>query len=257
MNQIVFITGATSGIGAATSHVFAKKGFDLVINGRRVKKLDKLKSKLESKYAVKVKTLPFDVQNKKEVKKAFKSLKGDWQKVDILVNNAGLAKGKDSFEKCNVEDWETMVQTNVMGLLYVSRLVAEQMVKRGKGHIINVCSSAGHEVYPGGNVYCASKFAVDALTKSMRLDLYSKGLKISQVSPGHVEETEFALTRFEGDKQKANIYSDFNPLTSKDVGKAIYYIASQPAHVNIQDIVMFGSMQASNNHIDRSGRKFN
>ena len=255
MNRIVLITGATSGIGKASAKIFAKNGFDIIATGRRNKRLEETKQKLEAKYGIKVLPLNFDVRNRKEVKKSIEGIPNKWKKIDILLNNAGLAKGYSPIDKGNIDDWETMMNTNVLGLLYVSKIVSKMMIHNKKGHIINICSTAGHEVYPNGNVYCASKHAVDAITKSMRLDFYQHGLRVSQVSPGHVEETEFAMVRFDGDKKKASIYSDFLPLTSKDVAKTVYFIASQPSHVNIQDVLMMGTQQASSNFIDRSGRK--
>jgi len=255
MSRKVLITGASSGIGKATAEKFGKHGFDLIITGRRADKLKSVADKIRRKYAVTVLELPFDIRNNKEVKKALSKIKGPWKPVDILINNAGLAKGFHEIHEGKLEDWETMIDTNVKGLLYVTRIIAPQMVKRGKGHIINVASTAGKEVYPKGNVYCATKHAVDALTKSIRLDLHKYGLRVSQVAPGHVEDTEFALVRFDGDKAKASIYEDFKPVNSKDIAKIIYFIASQPKHVNIQDILVMGTQQASSNFINRSGRK--
>ena len=255
MNKIVLITGATSGIGKASAKIFAKNGYDLIITGRRSNRLEESKKKLEVKYGVKVLPLKFDVRKRKEVKKSLEAIPTKWKKIDILLNNAGLAKGFSSIDEGNIDDWETMINTNVLGLLYVSKIVSKLMIKNKSGHIINICSTAGHEVYPNGNVYCASKHAVDAITKSMRLDFYKHGLRVSQVSPGHVEETEFALVRFDGDEKKSKIYSDFTPLSSKDVARTVYYIAKQPKHVNIQNVLMMGTQQASSNFIDRSGRK--
>ncbi|MGB4840915.1 MAG: SDR family NAD(P)-dependent oxidoreductase [Saprospiraceae bacterium] len=253
----VMITGATSGIGNANAKIFAKNGFNLIITGRRKEKLDELKKKLTNKYSIHIISLCFDIRNQAEVKKAWKSLKPEWKQLDILINNAGLAKGFQPIHEGNSDDWEVMIDTNVKGLLYITRLVSQEMVKNKKGHIINLCSSAGHEVYPNGNVYCATKFAVDALTKSMRLDLYKFGIRVSQVSPGHVEETEFALVRFDGDENKAKIYEDFTPLKSKDVAEIIYFVGTRQKHINIQDILVMGTQQASNNYIDRSGRLIN
>lgn len=254
-SKIVMITGATSGIGKATASRFAKQGYNLIITGRRSEILQELKKKFKRKYAIKVQTLNFDIRDASATKKAYNSLEASWKKIDILINNAGLAKGFDAIHKGKLSDWETMIDTNLKGLLYITRLVAPGMVKRKSGHIINICSTAGHETYPKGNVYSATKHGVDALTKSMRLDLTEFGIKISQISPGHVEETEFALNRFNGDTKKARIYDDFNPLKSSDVARTIYFVATQPKHVNIQDVLMMGSQQASSNYIDRSGRK--
>lgn len=254
-SKIVLITGATSGIGKATSAKFAKQGYNLILTGRRLSILEELKKKYKRKYAIKVKIISFDVRDSAATKKAISSLDSHWKKVDILINNAGLAKGFDPIHKGKISDWETMIDTNIKGLLYMTRLISPGMVKRCSGHIINICSTAGHEVYPKGNVYCATKHAVDALTKGMRLDLSQYKIKVSQISPGAVEETEFALNRFDGDTEKSKIYEDYNPLTSRDVARTIYFVATQPAHVNIQDVLMMGTQQASSTVIDRSGRK--
>ena len=171
-----------------------------------------------------------------------------------MINNAGLAKGLTPIHKGKISDWEQMIDTNIKGLLYITRLVSPRMVKAKKGHILNVCSTAGHEVYPNGNVYSSTKYAVDALTKSIRLDLHQHGIRVSQVSPGHVEETEFAKVRFDGDQEKAKIYEDFTPLSSKDVAEVIQFIVTRKRHINIQDVLMMGTQQASSNFIDRSGR---
>jgi NADP-dependent 3-hydroxy acid dehydrogenase YdfG len=171
-----------------------------------------------------------------------------------LLNNAGKAKGLAPIQEGQLEHWEEMIDTNIKGLLYLTRAVAPLMAERGSGHIINISSTAGKEVYPNGNVYCATKYAVEALTKAMRIDLHKYNIRVSQVAPGHVEETEFALVRFDGDAEKAKIYEDFQPLTSKDVAEAIYFIASRPSHVNIQDVLMMGTQQASSTIIDKSGR---
>jgi NADP-dependent 3-hydroxy acid dehydrogenase YdfG len=248
------ITGATSGIGRATALMFADAGYPLIITGRRSDRLLSLAEILSDK--TKVHTLPFDIRDSDACMEAVSSLPETWSKVDILINNAGLAQGFAPVQSGDFSHWDNMIDTNVKGLLYMSRLVSPQMVKRESGHIINVCSTAGKEVYPNGNVYCATKFAVDALTKSMRLDLHEHGIKVSQVSPGHVEETEFARVRFDWDIERAKIYNDFNPLKSSDVADAIFYMATRPPHVNVQDILLMGSQQAGNNHIDRSGRKY-
>jgi NADP-dependent 3-hydroxy acid dehydrogenase YdfG len=255
-SKIVMITGATSGIGSATAKIFAKNGYHLIITGRRKEKLEEVKNKLVRKYGVDIVTLCFDIRNLSAVKKAVKSLKPDWKKIDLLINNAGLAKGFAPIHEGETDDWDTMIDTNIKGLLYITRMISPEMVKNAKGHIINICSTAGHEVYPNGNVYSATKYAVDALTKSMRLDLYKHGIRVSQISPGHVEETEFALVRFDGDQKKASIYEDFTPLKSKDVAETIYFVATRPRHVNIQDVLIMGTQQAGSNFIDRSGRKY-
>lgn len=254
LSRIAMITGATSGIGNATAKIFAKNGYPLIITGRRKERLEEIKSKLHKKYGIQIITLCFDIMDPRATRKAFKSLPESWKNIEILINNAGLAKGLHAIHEGRLEDWETMINTNIKGLLYITRLVSPEMVKNKKGHIINICSTAGHEVYPKGNVYSATKFAVNALTKSMRLDLYTHGIRVSQISPGHVEETEFALVRFEGDAERAKIYNDFTPLTSKDVAEIIYFTATRPKHVNIQDVLVMGTQQAGSNFIDRSGR---
>ncbi len=254
MSKIALITGASAGIGKATAERFAKNGYDLIITGRRRVKLQQFAKKITIKYAVRVLDLTFDIRSFKEVKKALSSIKSNWKPIDVLVNNAGLAKGFHEIHEGIIEDWETMIDTNVKGLLYMTRLITPQMVKRKKGHIINIASIAGKEVYPKGNVYCASKHAVDALTKAIRLDLHKYNIRVSQVAPGHVEETEFAIVRFEGDEKKAKIYEDFTPVNAKDISKIVYFIASQPKHVNIQDVLVMGTQQASSNSIHRSGR---
>lgn len=253
--KTVLVTGATSGIGKATATLFAKRGYNVIITGRRKDKLEALKLKFKKKYAVKARVLCFDIRDKEATTKAWNSLIGTQKNIDILINNAGLAKGLAPIHKGKLEHWEQMIDTNIKGLLYITRLVSPKMVKARKGHIINVCSTAGHDVYPNGNVYSATKYAVDALTKSISLDLHKYGIRVGQISPGHVEETEFAKVRFDGDEKKADIYQDFNPLTSKDVAEIIFFMTRQKAHVNIQDLLVMGTQQASASQIDRSGRK--
>ncbi len=252
----MLITGATAGIGLATARIFAQHGHNLVLTGRRQDRLEKIRDQLDVGEQVDIGILRFDVRDSHACEEALGLLKDKNFHVDILINNAGLAKGYDAIHEGKWEDWNQMIDTNIKGLLYMTRLVSEGMVNRGSGHIINVCSIAGKEVYPKGNVYCATKHAVDALTRATRLDLYEHGIKVSQVSPGHVEETEFASVRFDGDEEKAAIYTDFNPLTARDVADTIYYIATRPHHVNIQDVVLFGAQQANGNFISRSGRLF-
>ena len=254
-SKTALITGATSGIGKATAIAFAQNKYNLIITGRRQKKLDSLTKKLSKKYKIKILPLCFDVRDKADVKKALKNLKGPWRKLDVLVNNAGLAKGFGPINAGDIDDWEIMIDTNLKGLLYVTRMISPLMVKQKSGHIINVASIAGKEVYPNGNVYCATKHAVDALTKGMRIDLHKHGIRVGQVAPGHVESTEFALVRYDGDKEKSKIYEDFIPVNSKDIANVIYFMAAQPKHVNIQDVLVMGTQQASATIINRSGRK--
>jgi NADP-dependent 3-hydroxy acid dehydrogenase YdfG len=253
--KTVLITGATAGIGRATADLFAKNGFRVIITGRRLDRLEQQKERYQKEFNSHVHLLHFDVRDLDAVKEAIGNLPEEWRQVDILINNAGLSRGLAPIHEGKPEDWDTMIDTNIKGLLYMTRAIAPQMVARKSGHIINVASSAGKEVYPGGNVYCATKFAVDALTKSMRLDLFKHNVRVSQVSPGHVEETEFARVRFDWDVEKAAaVYENFQPLKASDVADAIYYIATRPPHVNIQDIFMFSTQQAGSNFIDRSGR---
>lgn len=252
--MLVLITGATSGIGKASAEVFAQHGHRLILTGRRVERLVALSKQLTTDFGTDILILPFDVRDSGAVEGALSKLPDAYQDIDILINNAGLAKGLAPIHEGDLNHWEAMIDTNIKGLLYVSRVVTKGMVKRRKGMVINVCSSAGRETYPNGNVYCATKFAVDALTKSMRFDLYEYNIRVGQVSPGHVEETEFALTRFDGDADRAKIYGDFQPLKSSDVADAIYFMATRPPHVNIQDVQMFASQQASSTVINRSGR---
>ena len=253
-DKTILITGATSGIGRATAIKFAEHGFKIIITGRREERLETLKSEFENTYNTKVKTLHFDVRNQEEVKSMINNLEEEWRNIDVLINNAGLAKGYAPIHEGDIDHWDTMIDTNIKGLLYLTRAVAPHMVAKKSGHIINVCSTAGKEVYSNGNVYCATKHAVDSLTKAMRLDLYKHNIRVGQVSPAHVEETEFAVVRFE-DAEKAKIYNDFQPLKSSDVADAIFYIANTPPHVNVQDILLMGKQQANSSNIDRSGRE--
>ncbi|WP_236980086.1 SDR family NAD(P)-dependent oxidoreductase [Membranihabitans maritimus] len=248
----ILITGATSGIGRATANLLATKNHHLILTGRRQEKLEKLKRQLENEHEILVDILTFDVRNVEEVETALNFLPD--QKIDVLVNNAGLAKGFSEIHEGNLQHWEQMIDTNIKGLLYVSRIVSKWMVKNKSGQIINICSVAGKEPYPNGNVYCATKHAVDALTKTMRIDLHKYNIRVGQVSPGHVEETEFALVRFDGDEERSKIYEDFQPLKSSDVAEIIEFMISRPPHVNIQDVDVFGTQQATATIVDRSGK---
>jgi len=251
--KIALITGATSGIGLATAKAFAHAGWKLIITGRRAELLDAVKQELTD-LGAEVISLNFDVRDNSAVTAAINGLPEEWHSIDLLVNNAGKAKGLSEIQDGSLEHWEEMIDTNLKGLLYLTRCVSPLMVAQHKGHIINIGSIAGKEPYPMGNVYCASKAAVDMLTRAMRMDLYKYNIRVSQIAPGHVEETEFALVRFDGDADRAKIYNDFQPLTSTDVANTIFYMATQPSHVNIQDVVIYGTQQASATIIDRSGR---
>lgn len=242
MKKIALITGATSGIGEATAYEFAKHGIHLILCGRRLKRLTTLKETLERLTEVHI--LNFDVRDKVETFKAIKSLPERFKNIDILINNAGNAHGLDPINEGSVDDWDAMMDINVKGLLYVSKAVIHQMTERKTGHIINIGSSAGKEVYPKGNVYCASKHAVLAITEGMRLDLNPYGIKVGAVNPGLVE-TEFSKVRFKGDKIADNVYKGFKALQAKDVAEVIYFAVSRPAHVNIADVLMFCTAQAS------------
>jgi NADP-dependent 3-hydroxy acid dehydrogenase YdfG len=242
MQKSVLITGATSGIGLACAHLFAKNKFNLIITGRRKDILLKIKSELQSEFSVDVQVLNFDIRDKNAVNEAVESIVDN--KIDILINNAGLASGLDSVQDGKFDDWERMIDTNVKGLLYISRAILPLMIARGKGHVINIGSIAGKEVYPNGNVYCATKHAVDALTKAMRMDVVQHGIRVSQIAPGAVE-TEFSLVRFHGDKARADgVYQGFEPLRPEDVADAVFYVANTPGHVNINDLVIMPTAQA-------------
>ena len=252
MNKIILITGATSGIGKACAEKFASAGYDIIITGRRKDRLSELQASLQSQFGITVLPLCFDVQDRKAVASAFDHLPLQWKKIDILINNAGLALGRDSFEEADMDDWETMLNTNVHGLLYVSRAVLPFMTDQKKGHIINMGSVAGKEVYEKGNVYCASKFAVDAISKSMRIDLLKHNIKVTAIHPGAVE-TEFSLVRFKGDSTIATAaYDGFVPLTAADIADTIFYCANVPAHVCINDLVITCQQQAGTYYFNKT-----
>lgn len=244
-NKTVLITGATSGIGKATAAQFAQNGWNLILTGRREDRLNELAAGLNNQFESEVRLLVFDVRSQVETENALESLNTDERKIDVLINNAGLAVGKGPVQEGEVDDWERMIDTNVKGLLYVTRKIAPWMIANGSGHIINVGSTAGKEAYPGGNVYCATKFAVDALTKGMRIDMLPHGIKVSQIAPGMVE-TEFSLVRFKGDKNQAErVYDGFQPLQPQDVADVIYYMTSLPPHVCMNDVVLTATAQAN------------
>jgi len=251
MPKIVFITGATSGFGKACAEKFASECYDLILNGRREERLQEIKFQLERKFNIAVCLLPFDVRDRKDVFSAIECIPEDWQNIDILINNAGLALGRDYFDEADMDDWDTMIDTNVKGLLYVSRAVIPFMIKHQKGHIINLGSIAGEEVYEKGNVYCASKFAVDAVSKSMRIDLLRHGIKITNIKPG-AAETEFGIVRFKGDTDTAKqVYNGLTPLSANDVAEVIYYATTLPAHVCLNEIVMTCTQQANTIYFNR------
>ncbi len=243
MKPIAFITGASSGIGEACARLFAEKGFQLILNARREERLEHLRDELNKDFHTEVLLLPFDLRDKMEVKKAIETIPGNWRKIDVLVNNAGLAKGLSHFFEGDTEDWDAMIDTNIKGLLYASREIAPIMISNGKGHIINIGSIAGKEVYDKGNVYCGTKHAVDAINRSMRLELSGKGIRVTAVNPGAVE-TEFSLVRFDGDAERAAmVYKGFENLVAADIADAVYWAASRPGHVNINDIIIMPTAQ--------------
>jgi NADP-dependent 3-hydroxy acid dehydrogenase YdfG len=243
--KIVFITGATAGFGRATAIKFAEHNYNVIITGRRKERLDELEELIKNKYNVNVLSLCFDVRKRMEVKEIIEAIPHAWNSIDVLVNNAGLAMGLSMIQEGNIDDWEIMIDTNIKGLLYISRAVIPGMIERHSGHIINIGSLAGKEAYPKGNVYCATKFAVDALTKSMRIDLLPHNIKVSSICPG-LAETEFSLVRFKGDADRAKVpYQNIDALTAEDIADTIYFVASRPANVCINDVVLSPTAQAN------------
>ncbi|MEZ4804180.1 MAG: SDR family NAD(P)-dependent oxidoreductase [Bacteroidia bacterium] len=244
MNKnIALITGASSGIGEACAELLAKNSFDLVLTGRRIDKLEELKARLINKYGIDCLTVKVDVRDLDSVKKMLESLVGKWKGIRVLINNAGLAMGLSSIENGEFEHWDTMIDTNIKGLLYVTRLVTPLLIENGDAHIVNVGSIAGKEIYSNGNVYCATKHAVDALNKSMRLDLSKYPIRVSAIHPGAVE-TEFSLVRFEGDREKAEkVYQGFENLIAQDVAEAIWFMLNRPKHVNINEMTIMPTAQ--------------
>lgn len=252
MNKIALITGASAGIGEACAIKLAENGFDLIIAGRRKKNLDKLSKKIQELNKTDVLSLCLDVRNYEEVEKTIKALPERWKNIDVLVNNAGLAVGVSPIEQGVVDDWDRMIDTNLKGLLYVTRCVSPLMTERKKGLIVNISSIAGKEAYPGGNVYCGTKHAVEAITKGMRIDLLPHNIRVSSIAPGMVE-TEFSLVRFKGDETKAEqVYNGFNPLKAEDIADSLLFIATRPEHVSINDILIMPSAQASARDVNRN-----
>ena len=251
MAKIALITGATSGIGAATANTFAAQGYDLILIARRENLLETHAQQLIDQYGVKVKKIQADVRDKENINYVLTTLPAEWKNVAVLVNNAGLSQGLDPIDKGDTDDWDTMIDTNVKGLLYVTKVVSGWMVERKQGHIINIGSIAGKEVYPNGNVYCATKHAVDALSKGMRVDLLPYGIKVTAVHPGMVE-TEFSIVRFKGNENRAKkVYDGLEPLIAQDIADAIWYAASRPAHVNINDMLIMPTAQATGTLVKR------
>lgn len=251
MSKIAFITGASSGIGAACAHKFAKEGYTLLLNARSVDKLQAIKTELETTYGTDILLLPFDVRDRKAAVKALTTLPESYQAIDILVNNAGLALGMDKEYEGTEENYDTMIETNITALLMITRLVVPGMVKRRKGHIINIGSVAGDAAYPGGSVYCATKAAVKVLSDGLRMDLVDTPLRVTNVKPGLVE-TNFSVTRFAGDKERADkVYQGIKPLTGEDIAAVVYFAASAPAHVQIAEVLVLATHQASGSIVYR------
>ena len=251
MPKIALITGASSGFGKACAEKFAAAGYDVILNGRRIERLQELCNRLENKYNIAALMLPFDVRDELAVFSSIHSLPQQWKKIDVLVNNAGLALGRDYFEEADLADWNTMVDTNIKGFMYVAKAVSQLMATFKAGHIINLGSVAGKQVYEKGNVYCATKFAVDAMNQAMRIDLLRHGIKVTAIHPG-AAETEFSIVRFKGDETTADsVYTGIEPLSASDVADVIYYCTTLPAHVCINDLVITCTQQADAIHFFR------
>jgi len=243
--KIIFITGATSGIGEGCARKFASEGSDLILNARNPEKLNSLKTELEKKFGIEVCLLPFDVRDREAARTAINSLSGKWKNIDVLINNAGLVIGVDKQQEGNMDEWDIMIDTNIKGLLSVTRIVTPGMVERGKGHIINIGSIAGDAAYAGGSIYCATKAAVKALSDGLRIDLVDTPLRVTNIKPGMVE-TNFTVVRFRGDKEAAdNFYKGIRPLSGEDVAETVYYAASAPAHIQIAEVLLMPTNQAA------------
>jgi 3-hydroxy acid dehydrogenase/malonic semialdehyde reductase len=252
MSKIALITGATSGIGKACAHLFAAQGYQLILLARREALLAETVKHLEDKYAIEVKRITADVRDQEDLSYRLDTLPAAWKKVNVLINNAGLSQGLDPIDKGSTQDWDTMIDTNIKGLLYITRIVSPWMVAQKSGHIINIGSIAGLEVYPNGNVYCATKHAVDALNQGMRIDLLPHGIKVTAINPGLVE-TEFSKVRFKGDEGRAKkVYDGLEPLVANDIAEAIWFAVSRPAHVNINDMLIMPAAQATATIIERN-----
>lgn len=250
-NKITIITGASSGIGKACAEVFAREKSNLILTARRIERITTLAKKLEKEHGIKIKCIKLDVRNYEQVEKTINSLESNWKKIDILINNAGLSRGLDKIHEGNKEDWDEMIDTNIKGLAYVTRQVVPLMVRRNKGHVINIGSTAGHDVYTAGNVYAATKFAVKALSQSTRYDVLDKGIKVTSVDPGMVE-TEFSIVRFRGDEARAkNVYTGIKPLDAKDVAETVLFCATRPQNVNINQVILTPLYQASSTQVIR------
>ena len=251
MKKIILITGATAGIGKSTAELYAKNNWRVILTGRRAERLLVLKKQLISEFSAEVITLNFDVRDKEVVGGAINSLPSDWKNIDVLLNNAGLAKGFSDIQDGSIEDWETMIDTNIKGLLYVSKAIMPLMIERKTGHIVNIGSIAGKEVYAKGNVYCATKHAVEGITKALRMDLLPHKIKVSAVCPGAVD-TEFSTVRFDGDKERADtVYDGYQPLLANDIAEAIFFVTSRPFHVNINDLLIMPTAQANTSSLLR------
>ena len=249
-NKTVFITGASSGIGKACAEQFAAAGANLVLTARRLDRLQELSEMLETKYDISTLSIQLDVRNQDEVKTTIKQLPSKFSQIDILLNNAGLALATDKLHEGKIDDWETMIDTNIKGLLYVTRAILPSMVERKIGHVINIGSIAGHEYYPAGNVYSATKHAVKALSKSLLIDLYDTPVRVSSVDPGAVD-TEFSVVRWNDAERAKQFYADFTPLSADDIADAVVYCASRPAHVNIAEMIILPTDQGSANHLNK------
>ncbi len=251
MNKTALITGATSGIGKATAFMLAKHKYNLIITGRRLKRLRDFKQELENQFNIDVLILNFDIRNREETKKQIENLPSGFADIDVLINNAGLASGLDLIHEANIDDWEKMIDTNVKGLLYISRAIMPKMVERKSGHIVNISSIAGKETYLKGNVYCATKHAVESITKAMRIDMLPYGIRVTSVAPGAVN-TEFSFVRLGNQEAADKVYEGYIPLSAQDIAEAVEFAITRPAHVNINDILIMPTAQANSSHLHKT-----